>query len=123
MKRVFAASATGAAMLRTTTAPTIFQAGAKDNVLPSTARAMVNFRILSGDSTVGVIEHLRRTIDDSRIQVRPVEETATEPSPVSDVHSESFQDLNRTIREVFPGFVSTGYEIPVKKGRDKSVGE
>ena len=32
------------AMVRTTTAPTIFQAGTKDNVLPSQARAVVNFR-------------------------------------------------------------------------------
>lgn len=37
-------------MVRKTTAPTIFQAGTKDNVLPRYARAAVNFRILPGDS-------------------------------------------------------------------------
>jgi len=111
MKRMFAASAEGAAMLRTTTAPTIFQAGVKANVLPSTARAVVNFRILSGDSTTDVIEHVRRTIDDPRIQVQPVEGFASEPSPVSDVKSESFRTLNRTIREVFPGTVVAPYLV------------
>jgi carboxypeptidase PM20D1 len=36
------------AMIRTTTAPTIFQAGTKDNVLPAHARAVINVRILPG---------------------------------------------------------------------------
>ena len=38
------------AMLRTTTALTIVQAGNKDNVLPGHAEAAVNFRMLPGDT-------------------------------------------------------------------------
>ena len=45
--------------IRTTTAPTIFAAGVKDNVLPATARAVVNFRILPGDTVDTVVEHVR----------------------------------------------------------------
>src|SRR5438093_10539506 len=41
----FGATPQGNAMLRTTTAPTVLQAGVKENVLPSSARALVNFRI------------------------------------------------------------------------------
>jgi carboxypeptidase PM20D1 len=111
IKKMFASSAEGAAMLRTTTAPTIFQAGVKANVLPSTARAVVNHRILSGDSTAQVLEHVRRTVDDPRIQVQPVDGFVSEPSPVSDVNSESFAMLSRTIREVFPGTVVTPYLV------------
>ena len=111
MKRMLAASPQGAAMLRTTTAPTIFQAGVKANVLPSTARAVVNFRILPGDSTTHVIEHVRRTLGDPRILIRPVEGFASEPSPVSDAGSESFRTVNRTIREVFPGTVVAPYLV------------
>jgi carboxypeptidase PM20D1 len=37
-------------MLRTTTALTVVQAGNKENVLPGKAEALVNFRILPGDS-------------------------------------------------------------------------
>jgi carboxypeptidase PM20D1 len=96
-------------MLRTTTAPTIFQAGIKENVLPSTARAVVNHRILSGDKSAEVLEHDRRTIDDDRIQVRFADGFISEPSPVSDVNAASFQTLSRTIREVFPGVVVTPY--------------
>ncbi len=53
------ATPAGNAMLRTTTAPTIFQAGVKDNVLPSAARAVVNFRLLPGDSSGLVLAHVR----------------------------------------------------------------
>jgi len=109
LKRIFASSPEGAAMLRTTTAPTIFQAGIKANVLPSTARAVVNHRILSGNTSDEVIEHVRRTVDDPRIQVRTAEGFVSEPSPVSDVNSESFAILTRTIHEVFPGTVVAPY--------------
>ena len=47
------------AMVRTTTAVTMFQAGTEENVLASRARAVVNFRILPGDSTASVLEHVR----------------------------------------------------------------
>jgi carboxypeptidase PM20D1 len=90
-----------AAMLHTTTAPTMLRAGVKDNVLPTEARAIVNFRILPGDTVAGVTEHARRAIDDPGIELRATE--AREPSPVSDPRSESYRTVARTIREVFPG--------------------
>jgi carboxypeptidase PM20D1 len=90
-----------AAMLHTTTAPTMLQAGVKDNVLPTEARAIVNFRILPGDTVETVVEHARRAIGDSGIELRV--KTATEPSPVSDPASESYRTVSRTIRQVFPG--------------------
>ena len=54
----FGATPYGNAMLRTTTAPTVLQAGVKENVLPSSARGLVNFRILPGDSVGRVLEHV-----------------------------------------------------------------
>ncbi|MCP4004354.1 MAG: M20/M25/M40 family metallo-hydrolase [bacterium] len=70
------------AMVRTTTAPTIFQAGVKQNVLPTHARAIVNFRIFPGDTGESVIEHVRRTVDDERVAIG-AQSMRTEPSPVS----------------------------------------
>ena len=103
--RRLAATPQGNAMLRTTTAPTIFQGGVKDNVLPSTARAVVNFRILPGDSSATVLRHVRRAIADARIEVRPLEGPLSEPSPISDANSPSFRLLQRTIREIVPDAV------------------
>jgi carboxypeptidase PM20D1 len=105
-------SPTTNAMVRTTTAVTIFQAGTKENVLPSQARAVVNFRILPGDSVAGVIEHVRRVINDRRVEARPVGFSA-EPSAISSVDSESFRTLKRTIRSVLPESIVAPYLVVV----------
>jgi len=92
------------AMLRTTTAVTIVDGGAKENVLPSRASAVVNFRILPGDTIDDVVEHVRRSIDDERIDlkvgVRSVPRNPTTESPVDDP---SFERLATTVEEIFPG--------------------
>ena len=97
----------GNAMLRTTTAPTVFQAGVKENVLPSTARALVNFRILPGDSVGSVLEHVRQVVHDARISARALEATVSNPSAVTPADAEPFQLLARSIREVVSGTVVT----------------
>ncbi|HKH01774.1 MAG TPA: M20 family peptidase [Bradyrhizobium sp.] len=92
------------AMVRTTTALTIFNAGDKDNVLPGNASASVNFRLLPGDSQASVTDHVRRTINNDRISVEPFPGNA-EPPPATGTSSVSFQTLNRTIREIFPDVI------------------
>src|SRR5574341_707531 len=99
----FGASPAGNAMLRTTTAPTIFQAGVKENVLPSVARATVNFRLLQGDSIAGLVAYVRRIIADPRVTVEVPTTFKAEPSPVSPVDAEAFRLLAGTIRQIAPG--------------------
>jgi carboxypeptidase PM20D1 len=106
----FGAAPEGNAMLRTTTAPTIFHAGVKDNVLPSSADAVVNFRILPGDGVASVIDHVRSTIDDSRIEIEPLP-FYSEPSAISDLGSESYRALQRTVHEMFPGVIVAPYLV------------
>jgi carboxypeptidase PM20D1 len=91
------------ATLRTTTATTIFRAGTKDNVMPSRATAIVNFRILPGDSVASVIEHVRRAINDSRVKMQPLAgEPPTEPSSQSRVDSPNFRLMQKTLAQVYP---------------------
>ena len=111
LAREFGATPQGNAMLRTTTAPTVVQAGVKENVLPSSARALVNFRILPGDSVESVVEHVRQVVHDSRISVAPLEETKSNPSAVTRVGGEPFQLLARTIRQVVPEAVVTPWLV------------
>jgi carboxypeptidase PM20D1 len=101
------------AMIRTTTAATVFQAGTKDNVLPTHARAVVNFRILPGDSVAGVVELVRATVDDPRVEVRTAGRFTAEPSRVSSTASESFQKLERTIRRTNPDAIVAPYLVVV----------
>ena len=111
LARKFGATPQGNAMLRTTTAPTVLQAGVKENVLPSSARALVNFRILPGDSVESVVEHVRRVVHDSRISVQPLAETMSNPSGVTSVDGGPFQVLARTIRQVVPAAVVTPWLV------------
>jgi carboxypeptidase PM20D1 len=97
------ASAAAHAMTHTTTAATLFRGGVKENVLPAEATAVINFRLLPGDSVENVIEHARAAIDDPSIAILP--RHAIEPLPVGDVKSTGFALIHRTIREVFPDVV------------------
>lgn len=105
VKRKLSASATLGASIRTTTAVTVFHAGVKDNVVPATASATVNFRVLPGDTTEDVIAHVRTVIADDRVGVAPQPGSRVEASRVSNVGSRAFGLLARTVREVFPGTV------------------
>src|SRR5213080_415261 len=111
LARRFGATPQGNEMPRTTTAPTVLQAGIKENVLPSSARALVNFRILPGDSVASVLEHVRRAVDDPRIGVSALQTTFSNPSAVTPVEAGPFQLLARTIRQVVPGTVVTPWLV------------
>ena len=93
------------AMLRTTTALTIVNAGNKDNVLPGRAEATVNFRILPGDTREGVMLHVHGAVDAAvpadhlKLEALP---GAKEASKVAPTGSPQYRVLNQTIREVFP---------------------
>ena len=109
IRRRLAGSQTTNALVRTTTAPTVFHAGIKDNVLPSEAYALVNFRLLPGDTMVGVLRHLRQVIADDGVELREDGGFGNEASVPSPVDGPAFQLLERTAREIFPGaVVSTG---------------
>jgi len=101
VRRELAQSPLTDATIRTTQAATIFQAGIRENILPTMGRAVVNYRVLPGDSIDGVVERVRKTIDDPAVKISPLP-IRVEASPVSDTESEGFKILHRTIREVMP---------------------
>ncbi len=92
------------AMLRTTTALTIINAGNKENVLPGKAEAVVNFRILPGDTSETVLAHVRKVVADDRIEIQPLG-TPAEPSKLSSSNADAYRLVERSIREVFPDAV------------------
>jgi carboxypeptidase PM20D1 len=108
IKSIMTAQPEPNAWLRTTTAATMFEGSIQDNVVPARARAVVNFRILPGESVASVTEHVRQTIDDPQVQIKPLlGPEFTEPSFVSDTSSPNFETLQRTIHQVFPEAVVT----------------
>lgn len=130
VKWVMGGSPEGSAMLRTTTAATMFQAGVKDNVLPITAEAVVNFRIRPGESVTGTLARIEEVIDDDRITVEIAYEGAAQnPSPVSDPTGPEFRILARSIHEalgrdglsVIPYLVVGGTDAKYYSGRSRNV--
>jgi carboxypeptidase PM20D1 len=101
-----------AGAFHTTTAETIVSGGFKSNALPPSARAVVNFRILPGETTASVIERVRRIIDDPGVSVASLSSfTARDPSPISPVDSNGFQTLTTSIHQVFPDAIVSPYQL------------
>lgn len=127
LTRMFVADRTTASMVRTTTAATMIDGGVKANVLPITARAVVNFRIRPGETRASVLERVRRVVGDERVQVREID-TGSDPSPVSDPESDAFRLLATTAREVAgadvlvaPYLVMGGTDAKYYSGRSANV--
>ena len=87
------------ATLHTTIAATMIEGSPKSNVLPTEARAIVNLRLMPGDHADYVLDHIRRAIDNTDVQIRAVE--GYEASPVSDIEAPPGVAIQRAIREVF----------------------
>ncbi len=85
-----------AATLRTTTAVTMASGSSKSNILPTRAEAVINFRVIPGQTVEEVRDRVIELIDDERVQV--IMETAVNPSPVSPTDSMGYELLARTIR-------------------------
>ena len=92
-------AASTSAMMRTTTALTVINAGNADNVLPGRANALVNFRLAPGDSSDQVVEHVSKVLANPAIQV---EKAAgfSEASRVAATDAPGFRLINQTLRQL-----------------------
>ncbi len=108
--KAYEESSSGNALVRTTTAPTIFRSGVKDNIIPFSAEATVNFRVLPGSGIQEVLEHIEEVVADDRIKVRQGEYNC-EPSSVAPVNGLGFQTLQSTIGQLFPDALVAPYLV------------
>ncbi|MCH8991720.1 MAG: peptidase dimerization domain-containing protein [Acidobacteria bacterium] len=90
-----------AASIRTTTAVTMVSGGVKPNVLPQEASAVVNFRIVPGDSTESVIAHVEKLVGPN-VSAAPFGDLRAEPTQFSSTESDAWTVLKRSIEETFP---------------------
>ena len=98
------------AMIRTTHAATMVNGGIKDNVLPSSAEAKVNFRLLPGDTIEDVIAHVKKVIADPRVDVKVDEQNGGwEASSVSPLTTPAYLSLELVTRQVFQNVAVTPF--------------
>ncbi len=100
------ASATGAAMVRTTAAPTMLQGSSAPNALAERAEAVVNFRISPDDTLDGLLRHIKKTVGEN-IKLEIIQ--AYEPSEVSNVASRAYGIIKETVQTMFPDYVVSPY--------------
>ncbi|MBE5781218.1 MAG: M20/M25/M40 family metallo-hydrolase, partial [Clostridiales bacterium] len=91
---------TGCAMLRTTTAATMAAASPAPNILPQKATAVFNFRLNPSETVESVVEHIRKAIDDDKVELNVL--TGKNPSNMSSIDCEEFEVLKKTVGSFFP---------------------
>lgn len=89
-----------AASVRTTTAVTIIDAGTKANILPQTARAVVNHRILPGDTVASVLAHDIAAVNDPAVSIKVIA-GGRDPTRVSP-QGPAFAALEHAIGRTYP---------------------
>ena len=105
-----AASPAGNASLRTTMAPTMLKGGVKENILPTKAEAVVNVRILPGDTVDRIVDHMKAAIGDDRV-ILQVQAPVKSPSRISSTDSEAFHLIQTTIQQIFPEVVVAPFVV------------
>jgi acetylornithine deacetylase/succinyl-diaminopimelate desuccinylase-like protein len=89
------------ARLRTTCIPTQLEGGHAENALPQLAAAVVNCRLLPGDSASALEATLRRVLADDQITLKPMADL--EAGPVPPVPVSLMALLDRVSARHFPG--------------------
>jgi acetylornithine deacetylase/succinyl-diaminopimelate desuccinylase-like protein len=89
------------AELRTTCVTTMLKGSPQDNVLPTTAEATINCRILPGDTRAHVRAALVKVIADSNVAV--IDGPALGDAPASPFEGEVVEAVKKVVATTFPG--------------------
>ncbi|HET6563927.1 MAG TPA: M20 family peptidase [Xanthomonadales bacterium] len=109
VKRQLLNSADMAAGIRTTTAATMASGSPKSNILPTRAQAVINFRILPGETVETVRKRVVEIINDERVEVSA--EYGSDPSPVSPTGTRGYELIASTIRAFLPETLVAPYMV------------
>ena len=99
------------ALTTNTISVTTFNAGVKHNVIPATAEATIDCRLLPGTDAEAFIEEVRAVIDDPKVKIERALVSSTPPSPIDTELMDVIKQVTREHVEdaaVLPS-VSTGF--------------
>ena len=91
--------------MRTTIAPTIFQGGFRENVVPSEAKATLNIRLLPGDMIDPLVAKLKTLVDDPAVQFE-VQSSARGAAPSSSLETDFYRMIEQAAIREFPGSIA-----------------
>ena len=96
------------ALMRNTIAPVLMNAGFRGNVIPGSAEATVNVRIIPGTDPADVVREFQRVIGDPTVDVRLAAQPPITPQASSET-TDLYRALERQARRQFPGAEVTSY--------------
>jgi carboxypeptidase PM20D1 len=99
-------------MIRDTIAPTMLQAGVRVNVIPSEAKAMLNVRLLPGDTIDVLVGELNKLVNDPQVKLQVLPEGGL-AAPNSSMENEFYGLITRVCAREYGGapvlpYLSTG---------------
>ena len=94
-------------LMRTTLAPTQTKGAHTPNTLAPQAIGTVNSRINTGETVEEVKAYIQKVVG-KHVKISMLE-GSIDPSPVSDIDTQAFKDLQQTIGEVFGGYIAAPY--------------
>jgi len=101
------------AIMRNTIAPVLLNAGFRTNVIPGSAEATINFRVVPGTETEDLIREIKTVIADPAIEIAAVGAAGPRAAQISTQISTQDTDLYRALVEqaktVFAGAPVTPY--------------
>lgn len=104
VKLAFAGNPQTDSLIRTTAAITILKSGYKDNVLPAEAEAVLNLRLLPGETVPGVIAKLRRRVKDPGVRIEAVNPAECfDPVSASSTDTDAWRAMIAALSISFPG--------------------
>ncbi len=109
VKNILSAKPEGYAMIHTTIVPTILESGIKDNVIPAKATAIVNSRILPGETANSVENYIHETVNDDRIKIKKLGKFDSDPSPSTDIQSAAFKRIESAVYKIVPNVIPAPY--------------
>lgn len=110
LKREMVASPSSAAAFHTTIAPTMLEGSPKENVLPQTASALINYRIAPWNSSADVMARARSAVGDTPVKLEWVN-PPNEPSRVSSSQSAGWKYIVAAARADAPDAVVAPYLV------------
>lgn len=95
-------------LVRNTIAPVIIQGGFRNNVIPGSAAATINLRLIPGSDLDAFVASLRRVVGDSTIELKTTAPTYAQTAPSSE-NTDLYRALAGAAHAQFPGAEVTPY--------------
>jgi len=100
VEKILSGSKSTNASIRTTTAVTMAKGSSKDNILPSEASAVINFRIMPGENGESVLAHVKSIVNNDEVKITMKGGFSGDPSSVSLSDNDNFAQIKGAIYRV-----------------------